>query len=66
MVDFRDLDGTVLQVGDTVVITKNCLYTSKLDRGVILSIDEYEIVVGTEGSGNVSIQDERQVLYLYT
>lgn len=66
MVDFRDLDGTVLQVGDTVVITENCLYVPKLDRGVILSIDEWMLVVGTENSGNVSIQDERQVLYLYT
>lgn len=65
MSDFIDMDGTVLAVGDTVVITQTCLYVPKLDRGVILSIEESEIVVGTEGNGNIVIQDDRQVLYLF-
>ena len=66
MNEFRDMDGVVLQLFDTVVIAENCLYVPKLCRGVIVSIEEDVIYINTENSGVISIQDERQVLYLFT
>lgn len=63
---FTDMDGTSLEVGDTVVLCENCLYIPKLCRGVIKSIDQFYVVVDTECDGDVSIQDGRQLLYLFT
>lgn len=63
---FTDMDGTILKVGDTVVLCENCLYIPKLCRGVIKSIDQFSVVVDTEHGGDISIQDERQLLYLFT
>lgn len=64
--EFRDMDGTILEVGDTVVITENCLYVPSLYRGKVFRIDEFEIVIATESNSHISIQDERQVLYLFS
>ena len=63
---FTDMGGTILEVGDTVVLCENCLYIPKLCRGVIKSIDQFSVVVDTEYDGDISIQDERQLLYLFT
>jgi hypothetical protein len=63
---FTDMDGTNLKVGDTVVICENCLYVPKLCRGVVKSIDKFSVIVDTEYGGDISIQDERQLLYLFT
>ena len=63
---FTDMDGTILEVGDAVVLCENCLYIPKLCRGVVKSIDQFSVVVGTEHDGDISIQDERQLLYLFT
>lgn len=63
---FTDMGGTILEVGDTVVLCENCLYVPKLCRGVIKSIDQFSVVVDTEYDGDISIQDERQLLYLFT
>lgn len=60
------MGGTILEVGDTVVLCENCLYVPKLCRGVIKSIDQFSVVVDTEYDGDISIQDERQLLYLFT
>lgn len=63
---WRDMDGTILNVGDTVVITEPCLYVPKLKRGVILSYDEFSLDVGTEDNNICCVQDERTILYLFT
>ena len=63
---FTDVYGTILKVGDTVVICENCFYIPKLYRGVVKSIDQFSVVVDTEHGGDISIQDERQLLYLFT
>ena len=63
---FTDMDGTILEVGDAFVLCENCLYIPKLFKGVVKSIYQFSVVVGTEHDGDISIQDVRQLLYLFT
>ncbi len=65
---FRDMDGTKLQYGDTVVISLSHLHSSaKLVRGEVVDMgkDYLEIyALGTKESWFV--YNPEQVLYLYT
>lgn len=63
--EFCDMDGVKLEIGDTVVFTENCLYVPELFRGVVYSISKSEIVISTD-KGFKTIQDDRQLLYLFS
>lgn len=61
-----DMDGTVLQVGDTVAFTQLCLYVPKLYRGVIETIEDHAVFIRCEDGLLSGVQDERSLLYLFT
>lgn len=65
--EFRDIDGTVLQYGDVVVITVAGLPIGKLVKGEVVDIGVDHIQIYTlDTKESWWVYKSEQVLYLYS
>lgn len=65
--EFRDMDGTVLQYGDVVVITVAGLPIGKLVKGEVVDIGfDYVQIYALHTKESWFVFKSEQILYLYT
>lgn len=65
--EFRDMDGTVLQYGDVVVITVAGLPIGKLVKGEVVDIGvDYIQIYALDTKESWWVYKPEQVLYLFT
>lgn len=65
--EFRDIDGTVLQYGDVVVITVAGLPIGKLVKGEVVDIGvDYVQIYELHTKESWFVFKSEQILYLYT
>lgn len=65
--EFRDMDGTVLQYGDVVVITVAGLPIGKLVKGEVVDIGvDYIKIYALDTKESWLVYKPEQVLYLFT
>ena len=65
--EFRDMDGTVLQYGDVVVITVTGLPIGKLVKGEVVDIGvDYIKIYALDTKESWWVYKPEQVLYLFT
>lgn len=64
---FRDIDGTILQYGDIVVITVAGLPIGKLAKGEVVDIGtDYVQIYTLDTKESWFVFKSEQILYLYT
>lgn len=65
--EFRDIDGTILQYGDVVVITVAGLPIGKLVKGEVVDIGvDYVQIYELHTKESWFVFKSEQILYLYT
>lgn len=65
--EFRDMDGTILQYGDVVVITVAGLPIGKLVKGEVVDIGvDYVQIYALHTKESWFVFKSEQILYLYT
>ena len=65
--EFRDIDGTILQYGDVVVITVAGLPVGKLVKGEVVDIGvDYVQIYELHTKESWFVFKSEQILYLYT
>ena len=67
MFEFRDIDGTLLNLYDTVVIVYGGLPIGRLVRGEVVDIGkDYVEIHSEEDKESIFVYKPEQILYLYS